>query len=196
MATECAEYYQDQVMFRYGTCGYWLYYQLHTNKYNQLVHALIMPLTAYGALLMVAGAYANMHIRKYIMQGVNINHEYYTVNRSTFPPYLIPYIVLWTYTLYYLTFDVLGALFTCMYYLPSVYLAADVILAARTSVDRDTMTYVNAFREGLLMLIVGVVLQEVFGHLLFEYSNSDLRQIANSIAIAPYFAANVVMKLI
>lgn len=194
MAAECAEYYQDQVMFRYGTCGYWLYYQLHTNKYNQLVHALIMPLTAYGALLMVAGAYANMHVRKYVGHGRF--HEYYTVNRSTIPPYLIPYIILWTYTIYYLTFDVLGALFTCIYYLPSVYLAADAILAARTSNDRDTSTYANAFREGLLMLIAGVVLQEVFGHLLFEYSNSDLRQVANSIAIAPYFAARVVMKLI
>lgn len=101
MSTLCNKTY-DQKIFRYGECGYWLYYELHTNQYNAIVHAIGMHAVVFGALLMVSALFKN-----------NIRTS-------------VPVIIYAAYIAYYMRFAV-DASWTMIYFMPALLYAVHVL---------------------------------------------------------------------
>ena len=161
--------------FCFGQCGYDLYAEIHQNYYNQLIHGLFMPMLAFGVFMGLPALF-NQSSRAFQRQTCAVAQSQTVLAQA----YL--YIA---YLMYYLSFDPLGAVMTAIIYAFPLYLATTKIYYPWQR-WRDVGI-------GLMWVFLAVIIQEVFGHTLFEQINSDLWQVPNSILIAPLFGARCLL---
>ncbi len=152
------------VKFCLGQCGYDLYAEIHRNYVNQQIHGVFMPMVVYGTLIALPAL----------------------CNRFSYEAIFMQLCLFSMYLIYYLTFDVMGALMSISVYTPFVYWA--MIYPHRY--DRR---WYNV-SVGMGYMVVALVIQEIFGHTLFEGANSDLSQVPNNILIAPIFGARSIFQ--
>lgn len=143
-----------------GSCGYDLYAELHQNYWNRLIHGIFMPFLVYGVFNGIPAVLSQTNYMNTVMTKIYIYVGYLS---------------------YYLFFDPIGSVMTCITYFPALYFS----MKKEYSVEKRW----TDIGEAIMLISFSVFIQEIVGHTIFENKNSDLVQVINSILIAPLFGA-------
>ena len=143
-----------------GSCGYNLYAELHQNYWNRLIHGLFMPFVVYGVFNGTPAVLSQTNYMNTVMTKMWIYIGFLS---------------------YYLLFDPVGSVMSAIVYYPVLHFSLQKHYTAENK-WKD-------IRESILWISFAILVQELFGHTLFESVNSDLYQVFNSILIAPLFGA-------
>lgn len=153
-------------VFKFGAAGYELYKTIHMNPMNQMVHGIGMPFVALATFIGIPALFGFYR------------HDALVVSSNIYSIYL----------LYYLLFDVSGAVVSgVIYFVP-------LIIAGLYVNHSPYFRWRNVFMS-LCILVVALGVQEYVGHTLYEQKNSIIEHIPNSIAIAPLFGARCIFGM-
>ena len=135
---ECELQY-DQKIFRFGECGYWLYYELHTDLTNAFIHAVGMHAVVFGALLATSALFGNLRTH-------------------------IPTIIFAAFIFYYYSFTP-DASFTMFYFMPAALASVKKLQSTETSYNLFINGAIWMFSAIILQELLGHCL---FEHALSE----------------------------
>lgn len=138
------------------------YAEVHTSKWNSLIHSLGMPFTYYGLLRCVPSSIGLL---------MGYNGETIRIFQLFFYPYFI---------FYYLTLDLYIGLILSVYYLPSQY------YAMKHSEESGSLT--KTIGIGFFVAFVALTIQEVFGHWVGGDDPSRIEAIPNAIWHAGFYS--------
>jgi len=176
------DFTHEHRMFRSGRAGLELYTEIHQNNTNQIIHGLGMPFVGY-AIFGLANFFCASP--------------------------LASLLIYFSYFIYYLTFDVPGAMFSLVIYYPVLmqsisdwldldfYYGQDYVPTTELLPASNYLIYAEQRRKYCVFYIqlfcLSVFIQEGLGHFFYEVINSDLYQLPNSMSQAPLFGTRALM---
>lgn len=159
----CADSFSSQLIYRTGWDGFNLYYEIHTNWYNQLIHGFTMMVVA----------------------GCTFTGLPALFGLSTYPARMMQIGIFASYLMYFASFDWIGAVWAFCIYFP--------ILAFTQCKTYNREQRVNNVFYNLIVGLSTVGLTELIAHTFIEEKNSNLWELPNSIAISPLFGVRSLM---
>jgi len=153
-------YFQSMIHMRNGWDAIYYYAEVHQSRWNSFIHTIFMLGTMTGGFIWVPALF-------------NLNHNQAFVFRTD--------VCIFYFGLY-LVISPIVTLVTVLYYMiPFLY----------SSVEYDVLeTRTRRLREGLIMMAVSLVIQEIFGHMLGGDAPSRIEAIPNAILYAPFYSVS------
>jgi len=150
-----------------GEEGLKVYEEIHQNRDNRNLHVAFLPGVFYGTFMIMPALIPKL------------------------PAWLIVFTIMLSYTIFYASFDIEGAIYAFFFTLPSATMALHSHSNGKNSVYRN-------FKVGLIYLIVSLGIQEVFGHFYLEKipSRLTLSYVTNAIIYSPLFYAKNIVTMI